>query len=129
VDSSSIELAGSTIQSLEIKGNQILISFSPARVIKTMTGSVERTQWTQQGELIFEQASLVAPQPTLPAICEGGDVGENVYTYRDMIPMPLVSQGRAHCKLKLQSGETLEVEGSAVRLVMQEPAKYVAHIR
>ncbi len=129
MDSSSIELPGSSIQRVEVRGDEVRILFAPARLIKTMTGSVERTQWTQEGELIFEQANLVSPLPALPAICDGGDVGENVYTYRDMIPIPLASQGRAYCKLKLASGDLLAVEGSAVRLVMEGTAKYVAHLR
>ena len=56
-----------------------------------MTGSVERTKWWQNGELVFGGAELDedSPLPSLPVECVGGDVGENVYTYRDMIPLPL----------------------------------------
>ncbi len=130
MDSSSIELPGSRISAVVQEGDRIEIRFDPAYVIKTMTGSVERTKWYQQGALIFEGAELTATLPQLPAVCRGGDVGENVYTYRDMIPLPLASQGRAHCRIKLEDQqECIEVQAASVRLVMEEPAKYIEHLR
>jgi hypothetical protein len=130
VDSSSIELPGSQILGVEQEGDVIRVLFDPAYVIKTMTGSVERTKWYQKGVLIFEGAELKEPLPQLPARCSGGDVGENVYTYRDMIPLPLASQGQAHCKIRLEGQQqAICIQADALRLVMQEPAKYLEHIR
>jgi hypothetical protein len=130
MDSSSIELPGSKIANIEINGDTVKVLFEPAYIIKTMTGSVERTKWWQNGALVFEQAELIERPDTLPATCTGGDVGENVYTYRDMIPVPLASQGRAHCHLKLENSDlAIKVQAAAVRLVMDEPPKYIEHIR
>ncbi|OGT91926.1 MAG: hypothetical protein A2514_06690 [Gammaproteobacteria bacterium RIFOXYD12_FULL_61_37] len=130
MDSSSIDLQGSRLAGVEINNGIIRVSFAPACIIKTMTGSVERTRWHQNGSLIFENAEIIGELPSLPAICAGGDVGENVYTYRDMIPIPLDSQGRAHCELKAEAQSArLRVQAESVRLVMEETAKYVEHIR
>ena len=49
----------------------------------------------------------------LPREVAGGDVGENVYTYRDMIPVPLQSRGRAHCALKIGDAGVIRVSGSS----------------
>jgi len=66
----------------------------------------------------------------LPAECAGGDVGENIYTYRDMLPVPLESRGQAHCALKLVGSEhLLKVNATAVRLDLEDVAKYIEHIR
>ena len=130
MDSTSIELPGSRITAVEVQGDTVRIAFGPAYLIKSMTGSLERTRWRQNGTLVFEGAELdrEAPLPALPAECTGGDVGENVYTYRDMVPVPLHSRGHAHCVL--QVGEArIRVTAEAVRLEMVDVPKYIKHLR
>ncbi|MFM1891925.1 MAG: hypothetical protein RLZ44_1002 [Pseudomonadota bacterium] len=129
MDATHIELKGSRITAVGVDGDRVRIRFEPAYLIKSMTGSQERTKWRQNGELVFADAELVGAVPPLPAECEGGDVGENVYTYRDMVPVPLDSRGRAHCALKLVGGGMLEVRGTAVRLSMEDVPKYIEHLR
>ena len=130
MDATNIELPGSRIAGVTVEGATVRVRFEPAYLIKTMTGSVERTRWWQNGELVFEGALLAADPPALPAECRGGDVGENVYTYRDMIPVPLASRGRAHCRLRVADAETpLEVSAEAVTLVMEGVPKYIEHLR
>jgi hypothetical protein len=130
MDSTSVVLPGSTIAGVTVEGDTVRVRFEPAYLIKTMTGSVERTRWRQDGALIFEGAELDdrQPLPAMPAECGGGDVGENVYTYRDMIPVPLHSRGRAYCALKVGDG-VIRVEAEAVRLEMDEVPKYIEHLR
>lgn len=130
MDSSSIELPGCRIASVTVDGGTVRVRFEPAYIIKTMTGSVERTRWWQNGELVFEGAELEGELPALPAECSGGDVGENIYTYRDMIPLPLESAGQAHCDLKLADSDlNIRVRGTALSLKMEEVPKYIEHIR
>ena len=130
MDSTSIELRGSKVSAVEVEGETVRIEFAPAYLVKSMTGSAERTRWWQNGALVFEGAAVEQdqPLPDLPAECGGGDVGENVYTYRDMIPVPLDSRGHAHCALKVGDA-TIRVSGAAVRLEMQDVPKYIEHIR
>ena len=130
MDSTSIELPGSMISAVEIEGDQLRIRFAPAYLIKSMTGSRERTRWRQDGALVFEGAEMDADAvlPPLPAACAGGDVGENVYTYRDMVPVPLESRGHAHCVLRFEAGE-LRVSAAGVRLEMVDVPKYIEHLR
>ncbi|MCB1802892.1 MAG: hypothetical protein KDI82_14475 [Gammaproteobacteria bacterium] len=130
MDSTSIELVGSKIAAVEVEGDTVRVVFEPAYLVKSMTGSVERTRWWQNGALVFEDAQLddEKPLPELPADCTGGDVGENVYTYRDMIPVPLQSRGRAHCALKVGDA-MIRVEATAVNLVMDGVPKYIEHLR
>jgi hypothetical protein len=130
MDSTSIDLAGSTITAVEVEGERVRVVFAPAYLVKSMTGSVERTRWRQNGALVFDDAELDAsePLPVLPAQCVGGDVSENVYTYRDMIPVPLASRGHARCVLRVGDG-LIRVAGAAVRLEMEDVPKYIEHIR
>jgi hypothetical protein len=129
MDSTSIDLPGCEIESIALDEGRVVIRFSRAYLIKTMSGSAERTRWWQAGALIFDDAEIEGELPDAPCVCEGGDVGENIYTYRDMIPIPLESRGQAHCALKLrQHTELLRVRGSGVRLAMEDRPRYIEHI-
>ena len=130
MDSSSIDLAGSEVESVVQREDRIEVRFSRAYIIKTMTGSTERTRWWQAGALVFDGARSTGELPQFPAVCSGGDVGENVYTYRDMIPVPLESRGRAHCDLRFEGqSPRLQIEAEAVRLEMEDRPRYIEHIR
>jgi len=132
MDSTSIDLVGSRIVGVETEGDTVRVRFEPAYLIKTMTGSVERTRWWQNGELVFSAAQLEdeGVRAALPAECDGGDVSENIYTYRDMLPVPLESAGQASCSLKLKDSEhLLKVSGHGVSLELEDVAKYIEHIR
>lgn len=63
-------------------------------------------------------------------VCDGGDIDENVYTYRDMIPIPLESRGQCRCDLKLRGSDArISAQGETIRLEMQAVPKYIEHIR
>ena len=130
MDSSSIDLPGCEVEAIEIAGDRVSLRFSRAYIIKTMTGSAERTRWWQAGSLVFEGAEVDGDLPQLPGVCSGGDVGENIYTYRDMIPIPLQSRGQAHCDLGFEGSDLrLRVQAKAVRLEMLDRPRYIEHIR
>jgi len=129
MDNSTIELPGSDISEVTIDGEIITVHFERVIIIKTMTGAFERTRWWQQGELVFEGAQLIDDLPSFPAVCSGGDVGENVYTYRNMIPIPLESRGAAHCDLKIEGSDRhIRIQAQGVHLDMIDVPKYIEHI-
>ena len=134
MDSASIELPGSEITAIHrCDDGSLRIHFSHAIIIKTMTGSRERTRWWQAGDLVLEEAELAVEGEDLPGgplICAGGDIEDNVFTYRDMLPLPLKSRGRVGCDLGFQgSVYRLRARGSAIRLEMEDVAKYIEHLR
>ena len=130
MDSTTIELPGSEIASVSLENGNLKVRFSRALIIKTMSGSEERTRWWQSGDLVFDDAEIEGELPECPCVCDGGDVGENVYTYRDMLPIPLDSRGRAHCDLRFKDQpERLKAVATAVRLEMEDRPHYIEHIR
>ncbi len=134
MDSSSIRLPGSELAEIRFADGILRVSFARAYIIKTMTGSAEKTLWWQAGELVLDEAELLAPLPEQQGgdnlICAGGDIDENVYTYRDMIPIPLDSRGHCACDLKLQGSDAqIKAQGVSIRLLMQASPKYIEHIR
>jgi hypothetical protein len=130
MDSSSIDLVGSEVEAITIECDRVIVRFSRAYIEKTMSGSVERTRWWQTGSLMFEGAEIEGETPECPCVCAGGDVGENIYTYRDMIPIPLKSRGRAHCDLRFEDTDRhLRVIAEAVELRMDDRPHYIEHVR
>lgn len=129
MDTKHIELAGSEVESILAEGGRVVLRFSRAYVLESMSGAKQRTKWWQAGTLEFTDAELLEEPPTCPCVCAGGDVGENIYTYRDMIPIPLDSQGAAHCALRFEgTAQRLAVRGHGVRLKMEDRPHYIAHL-
>ncbi len=129
MDSSSVDLPGSEVESIQLEGDRLVLRFSRAYIIQTMTGSQQRTRWYQAGELVFTGAVVEGELPQCPCVCVGGDVGENIYTYRDMLPVPLKSKGHAHCKLRFEGSEQmLLAEADGVELVLEDRPRYIEHI-
>jgi hypothetical protein len=130
MDSSSIQLANSQVSGFTSTADQLRIHFSRAIIIKTMTGSQERTLWWQAGDLVLDGPTLEAELPEGELTCERGDIDENIYTYRDMIPIPLDSRGAIRCELHwLGDAPPLVVTAEAIRLEMEGTPKYQKHLR
>jgi hypothetical protein len=130
LDSSSIELKGSEIEAIDYDGDRVEIRFARAYLVKSMTGSAERTRWWQVGRLVIEGAEVAERPPQGPLVCAGGDLDENIYTYRDMIPIPFESRGHIGCELHFEGAESrLRVIGTAARLTMLDTPKYIEHLR
>ncbi|MCU7959100.1 MAG: hypothetical protein KZQ58_03690 [gamma proteobacterium symbiont of Bathyaustriella thionipta] len=128
MDSNSIELPGSQIEEVSLQNDQLSIVFSRVHIIKSMTGAEQKTRWYQAGKLVFSGIEETDGIPQCPCICSGGDVGENIYTYRDMIPLPLKSQGHTHCSLIIEGQDArLQVQAEAVELQMIDTPRYIEH--
>jgi hypothetical protein len=137
LDSSYIELPGTRIGTVSRDGATVRVRLEPALIIKRMTGSKERTRWRQDGTLILEGvptgpggAPTHSDRLDGPRICTTGTIDDNLYSYRDMIPIPWISRGRIRCELALE-GQTppLTIDATAVRLEMEGVPKYIEHLR
>jgi len=132
MDTSSIALEGCRITEISREADgSVRIRFEPAYIIRTMTGSVERTRWWQNGDLLFAEAEIDAwPEASTPLDCVGGEVRDNLYTYRNMVPIPLESHGSIGARLRFaQADARLELTAAGVRLLLDDVPKYIEHIR
>lgn len=130
MDQNSIDLNGSEVSSISVDQGTLRVTFSRAYIVRRMTGSTERTRWWQAGYLVMDGAEVVSVPPDGHLTCAGGDLDDNVYTYRDMIPMPLDSRGRTRCELRFEGiQEPLVATGRTLKLEMLEVPRYIAHVR
>jgi hypothetical protein len=129
LDSSQINLPGSEIGSIDLEHGTLKVRFTRAYILKSMTGSKERTRWWQAGTLVVEGVEGEPTLPKGPFVCAGGDIDENVYTYRDLIPVPFRSRGSIRCLLRLEGRDApLIVSGRAIRLEMTDMPRYIEHL-
>ena len=130
MDSASIELPGSELEAILLEDDCLRISFSRVIIIKTMTGSSERTRWWQTADLVMEGVEVEGDPPTGPLVCVGGDIDDNIFTYRDMIPLPLSSRGSVGCDLSFRDTPAhLKVMATAIRMEIKGLPKYIEHLR
>jgi len=130
LDTTSIQLPDSQVSAITRTSTSLRVSFSKAIIIKTMTGSVERTLWWQSGDLVLDDPEVEDTLPEGQLTCAGGDIDDNIYTYRDMIPLPLESRGAIRCELHWrEDAPPLVVSAGAIRLEMAGTPKYQQHLR
>ncbi|WP_332460482.1 hypothetical protein [Thiocapsa bogorovii] len=126
----SIDLKGSEISSIDLEDGRLSLHFSRAYLVKTMTGSSERTRWHQAGDLVIEGVEEAPMIPSGPLVCLGGDIEENIFTYRDMVPVPLESRGHARCALMFEGfSDPFVAQGTTVKLEMHDTPRYIEHLR
>lgn len=130
MDSASIELPGSELEAICLEDGCLRLRFSRVIIMKTMTGSSETTRWWQAGELVMEGAEVEGEPPTGPLVCAGGDIEDNIFTYRDMIPLPLSSRGRVGCDFSFRDTNAhLKASARSIRMDMTDLPKYIEHVR
>ena len=134
MDASSIQIAGTELAGATWAAGQVRVQLARALIVKTMTGSVEQTLWWQAGALVIGGVEEEPPAEGLDqlqgAICERGDIDDNEYTYRNMIPIPLRSRGRIGLELHLRDGrQPLRVRGATIELKLRDTPKYIEHVR
>lgn len=131
MNASSIQIKGTEIAGASHTKGTFRLPFRRALIVKTMTGSTEQTLWWQAGELTIGGVERVEGElPDDPAICARGDIDDNHYTYRDMIPIPLESRGQIRLLLYVQEREQpLIVTGDTIKLELRDSPKYIKHIR
>lgn len=130
MNSISIDLPGSEVSYIRQIDDSVIIHFSHAIIIKSMTGSLERTRWWQSGDLVLKRAVIHTEVPEGPLVCVRGDIVDNVFTYRDMIPLPFESNGLIGCHLYFQGlNQPIEINATHVRMQMSGVPKYIEHIR
>ena len=125
-----LSLPQAQVERVERDGDTVCIHLSEFFIYVSLSGSAERTQWRQAGVLVLDEAEVEGGLPVGPAVLAGGDVHDNTYTYRDLVPLPLDARGRVGCTLRIKGrDEPLVLQGTRLRLETLGERRYVAHVR
>jgi hypothetical protein len=128
---SVIQIRGSTVESVAQEGDEIVVHFGPAYVIKSegIPGVDASTRWTQSVTISFAEAEAAGPYPSFRATAVSGKISINRMAYVDAIPIPLHSAGLIQLTLVFAAGtEPLTITGTEVGLKLLGHAKYIEHM-
>jgi hypothetical protein len=126
----TLQLPGARLASIDQGENTITFHFSEVHLIQEMEGAFEDSLWTQAVDLTIREITLEGGLPACPCEIEGGDLADNIYTYRDHAPLPIDWRGDVRCMLTV-AGSTapISITGTAMQLEQLGHPRYIRHIR
>jgi hypothetical protein len=126
---SSLQLPGAQLERIERGDDEITLHFSLVHLVQVMESTIQDTLWKQACDLVIRNMAIEGELPTCPCEIQGGDMINNIYTYRDHAPLPIDWSGSVGCKLKVAgSGAVFSIDGTSMQLEMIEHPRYIRHI-
>ncbi|MEN8109163.1 MAG: hypothetical protein ABFS22_14310, partial [Pseudomonadota bacterium] len=95
----TLQIPGAELASIEQTGNEITLHFSQVQLVQEMEGAIEDSLWTQAVNLVIRDIDIEGELPACPCVIKGGDMVDNIFTYRDHAPLPINWRGEVRCTL------------------------------
>jgi len=125
-----LQLPGAELASIEQTGDTFTLRFSRLHLVQEMEGAFEDSLWTQAVNLIIRDATLEGALPDCPCVIKGGDLTDNIYTYRNHAPLPLKWRGEVQCKLIVEgTNAAFTLHGAGMELEQLDHPRYIKHIK
>lgn len=126
----TLQLPGAQLESIDQADDEITLHFSQLLLVQEMEGAFEDSLWTQAVTLSVRGFSLAGELPACPCELKGGELTDNIYTYRDHAPLPINWRGEVRCKLLVAgSGAEFSIEGRSMQLEQLGHPRYIRHVR
>ena len=85
--------------------------------------------WRQSGSIKVENPSFEGDLPATPFLIEHADILDNIYILKDMVPLPLDSQGDVGFEVQIAGLSKKSVfKGTRIVLILDDLPKYIKHI-
>ena len=125
-----LQLPGAQLASIERNGDTFTLHFSRLELIQEMEGAFEDSLWTQAVNLIVRDATLEGTLPDCPCVIGGGDLTDNIYTYRNHAPLPIKWRGDVGCSLVVDgTAAEFTLHGTAMEAQQLDHPRYIKHIK
>ena len=125
-----LQIPGAQLESIEQDGNETTLHFSQVQLIQEMEGAFEDSLWTQAIKLTIKRAGTEGELPECPCEITGGELTDNIYTYRDHAPLPINWHGAVSCTFKPDgAGTDFSISGDAMQLEQLEHPRYIKHFK
>lgn len=124
-----LQLPGAQLASIDQSGDTLTLHFSKVELIQEMEGAMQDSLWTQAVTLTISGAELTGQLPACPCEISGGDLVNNIFTYRDHAPLPIDWHGEIRCMLTPAGTETgFSIDGTAMQVEQIDHPHYLKHI-
>jgi hypothetical protein len=125
-----LQLPGAQLASIEQDGSTYTLHFSLLQLVQEMEGAFEDSLWTQAIDLVVREATLEGALPACPCVIKGGDLSDNIYTYRNHAPLPIRWRGEVGCKLVVDGTDAaFTLRGSGMEARPLDHPRYIRHIK
>ena len=126
----TLQIPGAQLDSIEQGDNEITLHFSQVQLLQEMEAAIEDSLWTQAVNLTIRDIEIEGELPECPCIIKGGDLVDNIFTYRDHAPLPINWRGEVRCKLTVaDTGTTFSIDGESMQLEQIDHPRYIRHVK
>ena len=126
----TLQLPGAQLESIEQTDNDITLHFSQVQLVQEMEGAIEDSLWTQAVNLLIRDIEIEGELPACPCVIKGGDMIDNIFTYRDHAPLPINWRGEVRCTLTVEdSGASFSIDGESMQLEQIDTPRYIKHVK
>lgn len=125
-----LQLPGAQLESIEQGEDEITLHFSQVQLVQEMENAIEDSLWTQAIDLTIKGVELEGELPTCPCEITGGDLTDNIFTYRDHAPLPISWRGTVSCKLDTAGQDTgFTISGDSLKVDQIAHPRYIKHVK
>jgi hypothetical protein len=126
----TLQLPEARLESIDRDADSITLHFSQVYLVQDMENAFEDSLWTQAVNLTIKEVSIDGDLPGCPCDISGGDITNNIYTYRDHAPLPINWRGEVRCSLKIAGSDAVfSISGSSMQLEQIETPRYIRHLK
>jgi hypothetical protein len=126
----TLQLPEARLESIDRDADTITLRFAQVQLVQQMENAFEDSLWTQAVNLTLRDYSLDGDLPDCPCEISGGDITNNIYTYRNHAPLPINWRGDVRCTLTVAgSGATFAISGDSMQLEQIATPRYIRHIK
>jgi hypothetical protein len=127
----TLQLPGAELKSIDRNGDDsITLHFSKVFLVQDMEGAIEDSLWTQAVTLTIRDIEINGELPDCPCEISGGDLTNNIYTYRDHAPLPIDWRGEVFFKLAIAGKEeSVMISGASMQLEQIDHPRYIKHTK
>ena len=126
---SSLQIPGARLERIERSDNEITLHFSLVHLVQVMEGAFQDYLWKQACNLVIRDVEINGELPECPCEIQGGDMLNNIYTYRDHAPLPIDWNGSVGCRFTVAgSGAVFSIDGTVMQMKMIDHPRYIRHI-
>ncbi|MEZ5541989.1 MAG: hypothetical protein R3F42_08090 [Pseudomonadota bacterium] len=125
-----LQLPGAALAAIEREDDSFILHFSRLYLLQEMEGAFEDSLWTQALDIVIRGATLDGSLPDCPCVIQGGDLTDNIYTYRDHAPLPIRWRGAVGCRLFVSgTRDAFGLQGTAMEARQIDHPRYIKHIK
>ena len=124
-----LQIPGAQLESITQSDTTITLHFSQVQLLQEMEGAIEDSLWTQAVNLTIREIETEGELPECPCVIKGGDLINNIYTYRDHAPLPIDWHGEVRCSFTVEeTGTRFAIDGESMQLEQIALPRYVRHV-